>query len=549
VPQPPIDAAKQAITGAMADLSDGRIRTAGELQACLNLLELAPYRDHEAAPEPTRIAGRIAAELGDEQLQARVQLISAHLLAREGRTAEFGRLLFETSAWAEVHGSPHVQARSHYLRSTFYRLVGDVPSALEHALHALESTPPESRLELRAEHMHIVALAFDESGNAEEAERRYQEVVELGLRIGHPRLSINGLNNMAYVHCEQGQPELAVPLVARMTAIAAEYGTPLHSRHQDTAAKVELMLGFPEAALCMVQSVLSPAPGSAPLEAEGLAQCLLTAAESHRALNRPADAQVDLDRLQALCEKQQLNAISVAGRLEQAQLYAAQSRFEEAYREHCAFHAASEALRSTEREARARILQVALGAREARRDSEHFRELALRDPLTGLHNRRFINDQLTDLLDRCTRLDEVLSVAMFDLDHFKRINDTLSHDAGDAVLVEFAALLSAGATTPAVAARLGGEEFLVILPGTGEEQARDWTRIMLRTIRAHDWSPLTGRLPVTASVGLLTVRGSGWNRENLLRAADANLYAAKHTGRDRFVGPEQVGVAAARAAH
>jgi two-component system cell cycle response regulator len=536
-----IDTGMLAIAAALADLTAGRVRTADDLRAHLDRLELAPYRDAHAAAEPSRIAAELAAALGDEQLQARVQLVRADVLARQGKAAESGRLLFATSEWAQTGGDPHVLARSHYLRSTFYRLVGDLPSALEHALHALESTPADVLTELRAEHLLTLALALDESGNAEEADRRYREVAEVGLRIGHPRLSINALNNMAYVCCEEDHPADAVPLVARMREIAAAYGTVLNARHTDTAAKVQLMLGAPEVALEMLATVLAPEPGQPPAEPEPLAQCLLTAAEAQRALGRRAGAHQMLDRLVVLCEQQQLRGLHVAARLERSLLFAADGRFPQAYEEHVAFHAASEALRSVQREARARILQIALGVQQARQDTDHFRELALRDPLTGLHNRRYLNDQLTELLERCGRLGEALSVAMFDLDHFKRVNDTLSHDTGDAVLVAFAALLAGAVAAPAVAARLGGEEFLVILPRTGEAEVRDWTARTLSTIRAHDWSPLTGRLPVTASVGLSTVRGPGWTREELLRTADENLYAAKHSGRDRFVGPEPAG--------
>lgn len=531
-----MDSARQAILGALADLTEGRVRTASELQVCLGLLELAPYRDAPAAAEPTRIATELAAKLGDEQLSAQVDLIRADLMARGGNAPESARLLFATSAWAKSRGNAHVLARSHYLMSMFYRNVGDLPSALEHALYALESTPPDVLPELRAEHMLAVALAFDESGNADEAARRYQEVVEVGLRIGHPRLSINGLNNMAYVHCEEGHPEEAVALVAWMSRIADQHGIVLNARHRDTAATVELMLGSPEVALQMLKTVISPGPADPTPEPEPLAQCLITAAQAQRALGALGEAQQTLDRLLAFCQEQQLHGVQVLALLEQSLLYAAAGRYQEAYEEHCAYHAAGEALRSSEREARARILHVALGAQEARRDREHFRELALRDSLTGLYNRRFINDHLADLLERCARLDEMLSVAMLDLDHFKLINDTLSHDAGDAVLAQFAALLSDATEKPLVAARLGGEEFLVILPHTGEAQARDWTRKMLSIIRSHDWSPITGELAVTASAGLSTARGAGWSRERLLRKADKNLYAAKHAGRDRVVG-------------
>ena len=541
VPQKQIDTGLLAIGSALSDLNEGRVQTAEELRRCLDRLELAPYRGAFAPGEPVRIAAELATLLGDEELQARIQLIRADLLARQGKTAEAGQLLFATYEWAESNGSPHVLARSHYLMSTFYRLVGDMPSALEHALHALESTPDDVLPELRAEHLLTLALAFDESGNAEEANQRYQEAAEAGLRIGHPRLSINALNNMAYVCCEENRPADAVPLVDRMLKIADEYGSVLNPSHHDTAAKVQLMLGAPDVALKMLEIVLSPGPDRLRAEPEPLARCLLTAAEAHRALGNLSDAKRTLDRLRILCQEQQLRGMHVLARLEQSMLYAADGRWQEAYQEHREFHAAGEALRSVERESRARILQVALGAQQARRDSDHFRELALRDPLTGLHNRRFINDQLADLLEQCARLGEVLSVAMFDLDHFKRVNDTLSHDTGDAVLVAFAALLAGSAEKSATAARLGGEEFLVIMPQTDEAAAREWTERMLSLIRAHDWSPLTGSLPVTSSVGLSTVRGPGWTREALLRVADENLYSAKRTGRDRVVGPEPSG--------
>jgi len=537
VPPEQVDSARQAILSALGDLTEGRVRTAGELQVAVNLLELAPYRDVAAAVEPARVAAEIAEVVGDEQLRAQIQLIQADLLSRQSKAAEAGRLLFATSAWAKNYGIPHVLSRSHYLMSMFYRKVGDLPSALEHALHALESTPLDALPELRAEHQLAVALAFDESGNAEEAAVRYAEVVEVGRRIGHPRLSINALNNMAYVCCEENRPADALPLIAQMTMMAQEYQTPLHSRHHDTAAKVDLMLGAPELALARLQNLIGPAPVDLPVDASSLAQCLLTAAEAQRVMEDLPAAQKTLNRLGVLCDEQQLGALKVQMRLEQAQLYAAGRRYRKAYEEHRAFHAASDQLRSAEREARARILQVTMGAQEARRDSAHFRELSLRDPLTGLRNRRFINDHLADLLERCARLGDVVSVAMFDLDHFKLINDTLSHEVGDTVLVAFSALLTGATVKPAVAARLGGEEFLVILPHTAEAQAGRWTRNTLSTIRTHDWSLIADRLAVTASVGLSTARGTGWSRERLLRVADQNLYAAKHTGRDRFVGP------------
>jgi len=537
VPDAQTDSAKQSITAALADLTQRRIGTAKELQTCVDLLELAPYRDVESAVGPAQIAAELAAELGDEQLQVQVQLIHIDILGRQGNSAESGHLLFSISDWARSEGNPHVRARSHYLLSKFYRYLGDPPSSLEHALHALEYTPPEVRPELRAEHLLAVALAVEKAGNFQEAMLRYQEVVDTGLRIGHPLLSVNALNNMACLSCELEDSDDGSALVARMRAVANEYGIVLDAVHQDTEARVELKRGFPRTALRILEPTLSPRPGQPPTSPELLAECLLTAVQAHLDLGALDQAQVTLKQALEICDHRQLHGLKVQVRLKQSLLYAAAGRYREAFEEHRAFHTASEALHSADREARARILQFTLGAQEARRDSDHFRELALRDPLTGLRNRRFVDDHLADLLKRVSRANGVLSVAMLDLDHFKRVNDTFSHDVGDAVLVMFAALLDAAAPAPSVATRLGGEEFLVILPDADEDQARRWAESTMLSIRSHDWTPITGPLPVTTSIGLTTARGAGWTRERLLGEADKNLYAAKHSGRNRSVGP------------
>jgi len=531
------DATKQTIASAAADLVEGRVHTLGELQRCVQLLELAPYRDRRAALEPTRIAGVLAAQLGDEYVQTQVMLIHADLLASEGNTAEAGRLLFAKAEWITASGNLHLQARHHHQLSLFYRLLGDIPSSHEHALHALEHAPADTRPELRAQYQLAVAVALSLSGDVLEANQRYHEVVEAGLRNDDPRVSINALNNMAYLLMEQGLLAEATDLVTRMLQITDEYGTTPLASDQHTIAKVRLALGFPEAALEIAAQVATLAPDAPEADPEGIVYCMLVEVEAERALGRFARAQAALDRVFKACEGQNQQMIEVLAQLEQAQLYAAEHRYQEAYEQHRAFHRASEAHRSAEREARARILHIALGAQEARRDSAHYRELALRDPLTGLFNRRFVNDHLAELVARCARTQGHLSVAMFDLDHFKRINDTYSHEAGDAVLVAFATLLSELAEEPAVAARLGGEEFLVILPGTDGPQARTWATRALDRIRAHDWTLVAGDLPVRVSVGLCSAKGAGWSRERLLQTADQNLYAAKRSGRDRFVGP------------
>nr|WP_240940343.1 GGDEF domain-containing protein [Planosporangium flavigriseum] len=231
---------------------------------------------------------------------------------------------------------------------------------------------------------------------------------------------------------------------------------------------------------------------------------------------------------------------------ERAELYAALGCFEDAYAQYKVFHAEAIAVFSAERDARARILQAVFEADEARRSSRHYRNLALRDPLTGLYNRRFVDGQLPVLLRKAADAGTPLSVALIDIDHFKRINDTCSHDAGDQVLRQFTDLLTASVdelfspgeagASDAFAARLGGEEFLLVLPGIDGMEAVARLEKLRVAIRSHAWFPVTGDLPVTVSIGVTTVPTTGSSQSALLRRADHNLYTAKRAGRDRTIG-------------
>jgi two-component system cell cycle response regulator len=158
--------------------------------------------------------------------------------------------------------------------------------------------------------------------------------------------------------------------------------------------------------------------------------------------------------------------------------------------------------------------------------------MAYRDALIGLHNRRYVTEHLPAILDAVAPV----SLAIVDLDHFKRINDTLSHDTGDAVLRQVSALLAEAADDePAVAARLGGEEFLLVLPGIDAAEAVRRCERLRHRIRGYAWRPITGDITVTTSIGLATSHCGDSTMADLLARADENLYAAKRAGRDRVV--------------
>jgi diguanylate cyclase (GGDEF)-like protein/PAS domain S-box-containing protein len=190
--------------------------------------------------------------------------------------------------------------------------------------------------------------------------------------------------------------------------------------------------------------------------------------------------------------------------------------------------AAERALLESNRQLQARIeeigqLQIAL------------QELAVRDGLTALYNRRYLDETLEREVSRARREGNPLSLVMLDIDHFKRVNDTYGHQAGDEVLRVLAATLMADIRTEDIACRYGGEEFLILLPGmplaSAMERAERWRKSVEELSIAH------GHLAIgfTISLGVAAYPEHGKTPDDLTRCADQALYRAKHEGRNRVV--------------
>lgn len=158
--------------------------------------------------------------------------------------------------------------------------------------------------------------------------------------------------------------------------------------------------------------------------------------------------------------------------------------------------------------------------------------LAGTDQLTGLNNRRRFKEFLDQELTRHRRVPEPLSLIIFDIDHFKLVNDTHGHETGDLVLREMAQLLRATIRRTDTPARWGGEEFLVLLPATTVEAAAGLAEKLRQAIAGHDF-PNVGRL--TASFGVAALLDGEHEESDLLRRVDQALYQAKQQGRNRVV--------------
>jgi diguanylate cyclase (GGDEF)-like protein len=164
---------------------------------------------------------------------------------------------------------------------------------------------------------------------------------------------------------------------------------------------------------------------------------------------------------------------------------------------------------------------------------ESLQHQALRDPLTGLYNRRHLEEFFAREQARSKRNATPIALAMVDLDHFKQLNDRYGHAVGDDALKGIAAFLLDGLRTTDTVFRIGGEEFLVILPGTAPDEALEKLEQLCRALAASSLASRAGPLRLTMSVGLAYYPSQGDDLESLMQHADAQLYHAKGSGRNR----------------
>jgi diguanylate cyclase len=172
--------------------------------------------------------------------------------------------------------------------------------------------------------------------------------------------------------------------------------------------------------------------------------------------------------------------------------------------------------------------------RELRRAFDHIEELAIRDELTGAYNRRFLMETLARERARAERAAEPFALCLLDLDHFKSINDTFGHPAGDAVLKHFATLAPRGLRGIDTFGRYGGEEFLLVLPGTGREGALAVAERVRAAVEAAAFPGVPPERRVTITAGV-AVHGKGEEVAALLARADEALYQGKRAGRNRVI--------------
>lgn len=347
-------------------------------------------------------AERVAAEAEAEgpeltEVRLRARLVGADMARCRGEHAEAGRSAQAISRWAVENERPFLRARSAYVLASIFQELGDSATALEHAIEAVDLLDDDAPAELRIDHSLRLADTLGQHGDAS-ASLRYADVLALTHERGDARRELVVLNNWAYIETLLGRFDEALPIAQQLEARSADFGETLGVGRLDTLGRVLIGLGRLEDAEAVLLPGLAPELLDSSTDGDAGADFLLTLAEVRRRLGDLHGARQVLDDCVARCERHGLTAIRVRARQEQAELHAAQGDHRAAFTEHKLFHEQLVELQSAQRDARARAVQAMYETSEARRQSRRYRELSLRDPLTGLYNRRHIDEQLIRLL-------------------------------------------------------------------------------------------------------------------------------------------------------
>jgi diguanylate cyclase (GGDEF)-like protein len=501
-----------------------------------------------------------AAALGDAMLRARALALEGQVALHRGDVRSGLSLALEAERLLGSGGDATAQAEVVALRGHVSFFTGSYSQALTNAERSIEFADASGDLNLRIFARRAAFMVFG-NVSVRELDARLDELLDLTIQSGDVWEEAITHNDIACYLETTGDAVAARREIERAFALANSTSpnrfalAVVHS----TRADIELRAGNAAAALADAERSLEMLAGESEPNPYVLGASVRAQVQARMALGHYDDAQQAgeaaltwlgdrMPHTRSVILAAVAEALRGAGRLEEA--YNALSRSAELERQ--AFTEISELQLSLERA----VLQARLARSESDALSIKNRELAEahaelesrahqlealqdrlrdqaeRDWLTGVHNRRFLARELAQ--PSTERFGQVLSVAVIDLDHFKRINDEHGHMTGDKVLVRAAELIGAMVRGSDIVVRSGGEEFLVLMPFTDASAATACCERIRLAIRDEPWVQIASGLTLTTSVGVATA-GSDTDLEELLKLADDRLYDAKNAGRDRVV--------------
>lgn len=502
-------------------------------------------RDAERGATLAREAMELARATGDAPGEAQALYCLGRNLHSQADYPGVFETQGESLALFRSLGQVDGEARCHNLLGITYRQLADYGRALEMYEVALKGFRESGDLKWQARVISNIGNVEIQLGNHSAALELFEQALEIRREIGDTEGAGFDLNNAAFGRIQRAlqlrgagdrdscqlEAEKALGLLDRALAIARQYGyRRLEAYCLQTMGEAYQAMARPEVALAMADDFLRVAHESNDkwIEAHGMA----CAGELRHQLGRHAEA---LPQLQgALAWFESLGARDEAARVLRilSQAHEALEQITEALACIRRAGAIDQALRSEETESRARALAARRRLDQARVETERYRRLAMEDSLTGLANRRQLDERLEALVAEARKSGTVVTVALADVDHFKGINDRFSHAVGDEVLRCVGEILRGHCRLGDLVGRFGGEEFMMVFRRLEIRAASEICERVRRSIEGWDWKSIHPQLRVTLSMGLSS-SASFDDPQAILDAADHWLYEAKHHGRNQ----------------
>jgi diguanylate cyclase (GGDEF)-like protein len=538
------------------------------LAELIGLAEADAGSDARKGAEYALEAADLAQALGDRPAYARALFLAGrcadYLLDQETALNRFRDALAEY----EAIGDATAQAKTLRAIGFVYDSLGDFPQAIDYELKALALDEATGNMTGRAASLRTIGVIYSKSGDAKTGLDYYEQSLALAEQSGDATEIGKALNNVGINLKNLGRPEEALAAQVRALEMFRASGATMHeSAVLNNLGLTQARLGHLEAAEKTLREalllsersgyrlgVVNAMRGLGRLytsqrrfgEAGRLLADALDVAEAHRLKPDQAECHQALaeyfeqtgDFASALKHYRRYHQLErdVLNEATSKQLKALQIRHQVAAAQR---DAEIHRLRNIEL-ARAYADLEALNSSLKDADTQKTRLLAqlerqtFEDALTGLANRRFLDQRLAQEFQRARRHRRPLAVAIADLDHFKRVNDTYSHGVGDDVLRAIAHILRDHVRHTDLVARFGGEEFVLVLTETDVEAARVVCEKLRGAVEAYHWEALRPGLAVTISIGICADTEMP-SHERMLAAADARLYEAKAAGRNRVV--------------
>jgi diguanylate cyclase (GGDEF)-like protein len=494
--------------------------------------------EHEKGVACLVRARTIAQEIGDRDLEMRAQLNLSNSYNHIGDIATALELLYQCLHYFEEIGNTRVVAKVLLNIANNYNLLEEPEEAIRLAQQGLPIMEEIQDLHDTAKALCVLGTAYVKNGQDEQALEYFRCAVEVGETAGIPYIiaiaqgdigdvlvrlkrydeARIALEQAMEINGREGHERAYAEFLQRLGSL---YAIPDYSEHCD--ARALQMLHESE----QIFSSIDIPPQIAPVYADLV-----------EIYKRQGKLQEALEYCQRLRETEK----RVFNQESDKRIRSLQIRFE------------VEKARQDAEIAHLRSIELAQALAEAERLRALADERARTDALTGVFNRRYLDERLAEEVERSSRHGRPLSVILLDIDHFKRINDTLGHHAGDKTLQCVAALLQQTCRTGDSIARYGGEEFALLLPETTLVEALALAEQMRACIESEAWNTLfddfrdgsadhpeaaqkSSLTSVTISLGVSTLSSTIPALPiALLAEADRHLYTAKHTGRNRVVG-------------